>query len=209
MENKIKITPPNGWEIDVEKSNLSTGDIVYKEKKIVVKNLPKTWEDLNYVCGYSLTPYGKIIFESGKKANCDIHKIIFQSKELAESSLYCAMYSQLLNAYKNEPITAFIDIAKEYEEKLRPMLSLFFGEYAKEAFYLGLLLQLRDLYNGKWKPNFLDSIEDKYCIEYQHDEISLVLLKTTHKLLAFKSSQVRNTFLTHFKNIISMAKPLL
>lgn len=35
MENtkEVKITPPEGWEIDVEKSNLKECMIVYKEKK--------------------------------------------------------------------------------------------------------------------------------------------------------------------------------
>lgn len=44
MENRMKITPPEGWEIDVEKSNLQTGEIIYKEK-VKEKQLPETWEE--------------------------------------------------------------------------------------------------------------------------------------------------------------------
>lgn len=46
MENtkEVKITPPKGWEIDVEKSNLKECRIVYKEKK------KETFEDAMKHC---------------------------------------------------------------------------------------------------------------------------------------------------------------
>lgn len=46
MENtkEVKITPPEGWEIDVEKSNLKECMIVYKEKK------KETFEDAMKYC---------------------------------------------------------------------------------------------------------------------------------------------------------------
>lgn len=43
-QKEVKITPPEGWEIDVEKSNLKECRIVYKEKK------KETFEDAMKHC---------------------------------------------------------------------------------------------------------------------------------------------------------------
>lgn len=59
MENGMKITPPEGWEIDIEKSSLQTGDIIYKVKE--KKQLPKTWEELKHVKGYCIDTDSEIL----------------------------------------------------------------------------------------------------------------------------------------------------
>ena len=56
MENtkEVKITPPEGWEIDEEKSSLKDCNIVYKEKR------KETFNDVLTHCkgDWAITQYG-------------------------------------------------------------------------------------------------------------------------------------------------------
>lgn len=89
MENKIKIVPPEGYEIDKDKSSFE--EIVFKKKE---NSLPMKWEDLGEVNGYYI---GAI------SSSCRIHKglsieenkNLFPSKEEAEAMLAMAQLCQL------------------------------------------------------------------------------------------------------------------
>ena len=47
MEKTLKITPPEGYEVDKEKSTFS--EIIFKK---IEPNLPMSWEELGVVKGY-------------------------------------------------------------------------------------------------------------------------------------------------------------
>ena len=94
----MKITPPEGWEIDVEKSNLQTGEIIYK-KKTKEKQLPKTWEELKDIKGYYIDAYS-IVKPVDGYVN-DISKNVFPTKELAEAALALAQLLQLRDTYND------------------------------------------------------------------------------------------------------------
>ena len=53
MEKTIKITPPEGYEVDKEKSTFS--EIVFKKLE---PNLPMSWEELKEVKGYFIHQNG-------------------------------------------------------------------------------------------------------------------------------------------------------
>ena len=92
---RIKITPEEGWEIDVENSTL--GDIAFKK---IEKGLPKTWEELEIVSGYYINSdstlesclNGKVI---------KYNRNIFATKEQANASIALAQLSQLIQVYND------------------------------------------------------------------------------------------------------------
>ena len=79
---------------------------------------------------------------------------------------------------------------------------------AKAALALAQLLQLRDKYNNDWKPDWTDS-STKYCIYTHMDVISVEIHSITQHVLAFKTKDFRDNFLTNFKDLLEIAKPLL
>ena len=83
MENKIKLTPPDGWEIDLEKSSLITGEIVYKEKKRL--KLPLQ------VSGYYVSTHtGEIEHVLAVQTNNIDFNLVYPTKELCEASIALA-----------------------------------------------------------------------------------------------------------------------
>jgi hypothetical protein len=95
-EKKVKIIPPEGWEIDIEKSNLSTGDIVYQE--IVKNKLPKSWGELKTIQGCWIAKGSKIGYDYNITCTND-NKNIFPTKEYAEAVLALAQLLQLRERY--------------------------------------------------------------------------------------------------------------
>ena len=97
MENKeINIIPPVGYEIDKENSNFEK--IVFKKTS---NNLPKTWEELKNISGYSINSFSGIThFSLVNSANCT--KNIFPTKELAEAVLALAQLLQLRDRYNGD-----------------------------------------------------------------------------------------------------------
>jgi hypothetical protein len=81
-------------------------------------------------------------------------------------------------------------------------------ELAEAALALAQLLQLRDRYNDGWVPDW-NSSTDKFTIYIQSNDILSNYNQTYHHVLAFKTRTLRNEFLTNFKDLIEIAKPLL
>ncbi len=81
-------------------------------------------------------------------------------------------------------------------------------ELAEAALALAQLLQLRDRYNGDWKPDWTDSNE-KYTIEFYNGHIDYDNYLSTQKVLHFKTAELRNQFLENFRDLIEIAKPLI
>ena len=82
-------------------------------------------------------------------------------------------------------------------------------EEAEACVALAQLCQLRDIYNEGWKPNWEDYNETKYCIEFCQGRIETIDRVNCHKILTFKTEDLRDKFLENFKDLIETAKPLL
>lgn len=92
----LKITPPEGYEIDKEKSSFD--EIVFKKVK---KGLPDSWEKLGSVAGYYVST-GCQIFDVYAEMTENEHKNIFYSKAEAKASIALAQLSQLRAIARNE-----------------------------------------------------------------------------------------------------------
>lgn len=92
MEPKdIKITIPEGYEIDMEKSTFER--IVFKKKKTI-----NSWEDLENVKGVFIN-YTSIIQEVRESILDDDNRNVFLNEKYAKSALALAQISQLLPYY--------------------------------------------------------------------------------------------------------------
>lgn len=95
-------------------------------------------------------------------------------------------------------------ITQEYNKNTFPT-----KEEAEACLALAQLCQLRDRYNNGWKPNWEDYNETKYCIEFCQGRIETIDRVNCHKILTFKTEDIRDKFLENFKDLIETAKPLL
>lgn len=95
-------------------------------------------------------------------------------------------------------------ITQEYNKNTFPT-----KEEAEACLALAQLCQLRDIYNEGWKPNWEDYNETKYCIEFCQGRIETIDRVNCHKVLTFKTEELRDGFLENFRGLIKIAKPLL
>lgn len=92
----IEIKPPEGYEIDEEKSTLKR-----IEFKPIVKELPKSWEALVEI-------QGSYVMEDSTIENCveytsnEKNKLIFPSEGEAKASVALAQLLQLRNRYNGD-----------------------------------------------------------------------------------------------------------
>ncbi len=206
---KIKLTKTtaerwlNGNNEELKQLALSTFPELGK------KVLPKNWEELEKVSGYYACSFSSINKLNNNLIKDDENKNTFATQQQAEASISTAMYSQLLNAYKDVSIVEFIEIAKEYEEKVRPLLELFFFENAKSAFYLGLLMQLVKVYNDGWEADWTNNNQDKYVLLFDAERIIKGTNGNVRRLLALKDQETAQSFLEKYRELIEIAKPLL
>ena len=82
-------------------------------------------------------------------------------------------------------------------------------EEAEACLALAQLCQLRDRYNGGWKPDWNDDEEPKYAIKISNNKTTVCVLTATSSVLSFKSAYLRDKFLENFGDLIEIAKPLL
>lgn len=82
-------------------------------------------------------------------------------------------------------------------------------EEAEACVALSQLCQLRDRYNEGWKPNWNSVAETKYVIEIFKNNIAKNIYGGKHRILAFKTEELRDKFLENFRDLIEIAKPLL
>lgn len=71
------------------------------------------------------------------------------------------------------------------------------------------LLVCREVYRQGWKPNWSDSNEIKYCIEWVRDCITKDTYTLIATVLSFQSEEIRDQFLENFKDLIEEAKELI
>lgn len=73
---------------------------------------------------------------------------------------------------------------------------------------LKCLVFLRDYYNNGWKPDW-NECSTKYCIEQEGLDISAINHIFNSKVMAFKTTEIRDKFLEEQRELLEMAKPLL
>ena len=96
------------------------------------------------------------------------------------------------------------------ENKCRPSISNLIvpPKYSMAFKSLARLIELRDHYNDGWEPDWrLDS--GKYIIYITSNSISAICLSNTAHVLAFKTEELRDEFLSNFRDLIEIAKHLL
>ena len=71
------------------------------------------------------------------------------------------------------------------------------------------LVILRDYYNDGWQPDWKNDDENKYVILTENDEIKCERNYSYKRVLAFKTSEIRNKFLEEQRELLEIAKPLL
>lgn len=82
-------------------------------------------------------------------------------------------------------------------------------EQAEACVAMAQLSQLMYIYNNGREPDWTDNNNNKYCIEYYGDNISVDTYYYTCKFLAFKTAEIRDKFLENFRELIEIAKVLL
>ena len=82
-------------------------------------------------------------------------------------------------------------------------------EEAEACVALAQLCQLRDRYNDGWKPDWDSMSETKYVLEISRNIVVKNFYGNRHKILAFKTEELRDKFLENFRDLIETAKPLL
>lgn len=95
-------------------------------------------------------------------------------------------------------------ITQEYNKNTFPT-----KEEAEACLALAQLCQLRDRYNDGWNPNWNSKAETKYVIEIFKNNIAKNIYGGRHRILAFKTEELRDKFLENFEDLIETAKPLL
>lgn len=70
------------------------------------------------------------------------------------------------------------------------------------------LLYLRDIYNDGWEPDWNDR-SDKHAICCIENKVSSNFFNLSSRSMSFKTEQLRDKFMTNFKDLLEIAKPLL
>lgn len=84
------------------------------------------------------------------------------------------------------------------------------SESEAEAFLaLMQLKQLRKAYVKDWEPDWTNSNKIKYCIKFYDNKIKIDKWALMSQVLSFPAEELAQQFLTNFKNLIEIAKPLL
>ena len=108
MEKTIKITPPEGYEVDKEKSTFS--EIVFKKLE---PTLPMNWEELGVVGGYYVSSRSNINNMSMRNA-VDVNRNLFPTEEEAKAMLAMAQLCQLRDAWNGEWRANWEDNVQKY-----------------------------------------------------------------------------------------------
>jgi hypothetical protein len=109
MKN-LKITPPEGYQIDKEQSTFE--NIVFKQVPQTL-SLPKKWEELKIIKGYYVGASSMIHIINGVSPKRD-DRNIFATKEQAEASIALAQLSQLIAVYNDGWIPNWTDYDLKY-----------------------------------------------------------------------------------------------
>lgn len=82
-------------------------------------------------------------------------------------------------------------------------------EAAEAHLALMQLHQLRDCYRQGWKPNWHDSLQEKFCIGHFNYGYEVEYSETAPYFLAFQSEEIAEEFLRNFRDLIEEAGDLI
>lgn len=116
------------------------------------------------------------------------------------------------------PVPTFEDAIKWLQENNK--YDVYISEDSKITYFtkkenysvfeaLRKLTIIRDYYNEGWKPDWKNDNENKYVILVENDKIECEKNYSYKRVLAFKTSEIRNKFLEEQKELLEIAKPLL
>ena len=151
METKeFKIQVPEGYKIDKENSTFEK--IVFKK----VDDLPKSWEELEFIDGFFVSSLSDIAKIGNNTTNDENNKNVFPTKEEAEACVALAQLCQLRDRYND-------GWKPDWENgmEIKWCIELFKGNiYENTQIYFNKILtfkrkELRD----KFLENFRDLIE--------------------------------------------------
>ena len=91
--NDLNITAPEGYEIDLENSDLEQGVIKFKEKN---SGLVMSWGDLGFTSGYFVDTDSDVQYSDEIDTEMEYYRNTWATKEQAEASIAMAMLSQLM-----------------------------------------------------------------------------------------------------------------
>ena len=109
MEKTIKITPPEGYEVDKEKSTFDK--IVFKKLE---SNLPMSWEELGEVEGYFIYEHSGINVHPVIDKAVAYNRNLFPTKEEAEAMRAMAQLCQLRDRWNGGWKANFTDDTDKY-----------------------------------------------------------------------------------------------
>jgi hypothetical protein len=81
-------------------------------------------------------------------------------------------------------------------------------ELAEASLALAQLLQLRDFYNDGWVADWSDG-NYKFIIEVYNNELNKDSYFQSNIIMNFKTAKLRDEFFENFKDLLTIAKPLL
>lgn len=152
--NQIKIQIPDGQQIDLEKSSLENGIIVFKPIK---NKLPKSWEEIeNIEEGYFINPDSlvcKVINIQTNKNNQNI----YPTEELAKASIAIAKLSVLRDIYRGYWIPNWEDDESEKYIISKCENSIGIDDYKNTHYFLAF--QSAEIRN-EFLNNFEELIEE-------------------------------------------------
>lgn len=81
-------------------------------------------------------------------------------------------------------------------------------EEANAMLAMAQLCQLRDAWNGDWKPDFDNGVY-KYGIEVWSNKLTHIRFYSKNKPMYFKTPELRDKFMETFVELLEIAKPFL
>ena len=81
-------------------------------------------------------------------------------------------------------------------------------ELAEASLAMAQLLQLRDAYNDGWVADWNDD-SAKYTIEIFHNKLHKDTCYNFQNVMNFKTAEIRDELFENFKELLTIAKPLL
>ena len=81
-------------------------------------------------------------------------------------------------------------------------------ELAEASLALSQLLQLREVYRDGWIPDYKNT-KGKYGIYVIENILIVDITYGTAKIFSFQDREIANLFLTNFKDLLEIAKPLI
>ena len=92
----LNFTIPDGYEIDLEKSDFPKGKVTFRKKEL---NLPKSWRDLKNISGYFIEGNCDIEYKRREEPHTT-NVNVFCTYPKAKASIALAQLSQLREVYR-------------------------------------------------------------------------------------------------------------